>query len=1501
MIDLDFSKIRNHDGSQDNGFEELVCQLAHLSPPKDADYFVRKEGAGGDAGVECYWKLTDGSEHAWQAKYFLNTIDTNQWSQITKSIETALKKHPDLTKYYVCLPRDWTDSRKIGSGGKQINSAWDKWLTHVKKWEALAHDCGMNVEFIYWCKHEIVQMLQRDHADFSGRARYWFNSPILTSEIFQRLAEKSRQALGDRYTPEYHIDLPIAKVFNALGNTEIWWKNIEEHVDTWIENSSKIEKAILKGSKKLDGDIGIREVIDNISLNLTSGINEQTFESNLGLYESSLNELSEKISKFVNALLHVEDGESVFDEIRQDFYKFESTTRDLLRFVRGDSCKASKIKNVLLVGEAGIGKSHLLCDVSLSRISNNLPTVFTLGQHYSGGNPLNTLKDALDLNNVSHEEFLGALDAAGEANNTNTLIIIDAINEGNCRDDWPNHLVSLLSELDRFQHISIVLSCRTTYIDWLIPDGLVEKSLVKVTHYGFKGYEHRAASQYLSQQGILKPSAPITSPEFTNPLFLKTCCKAMKEQGMTAFPKGLHGISSLLDFYINSVERTVSIRKRYRTGEDVVRKSIETFALALYPDHQFGLPMDKAISMINGFDTRANQADPLLDILIDEGVLSEDMEIDEKTGRRTNPVVRFTYERFSDYLIANSLVDSIKKENISDSFQEGGKYSLITNEDSYYKYTGILAALNIIIAEKYHIELVDIVPEKIANDEWFFEQVFIDTLQWRTAASFGDRTLKLLNTIPNQGFHSTSMDVLLKLSCEPKHPWNADFLHRNLIKRKMPERDAFWSTHITISDFEEDDDEQESILRSIIEWAQFGELGNVEQEQIRLCAIVLIWTTSSSNRKVRDQATKSAARLLSVYPELIISILEQFYKVDDLYVVERLYAITYGAVTNFKNNDLLKDIATWVWENLFKNAEPIPHIILRDYARGILEYANTKKLLNVEIKPESFRPPYKSSWPLDDPSEQEISQLSNDEHSSSIRSSIMGFPGDFGNYSMSGIHDWSPTSIKYDKPQTAHELQIDFSEVLKGDLKKRFVKYLEEKKEDESRPRNFKSIIIDISETPDCEKKPTVYDLLKQEIDGVLTPEQKEHFRWVMGLGRTDSIASFSRKKAHRWVYKRAIELGWTKELFEDFERYHTSNHSRSESIIERIGKKYQWIAFYEFLAHIADNCIYIDKGYSDADYSEYFGPWQLHIRNIDPTSLLRKTGDSGWDKWEKKYWWQPFVYQFTGTLLDELKDWLWDENITPPFESLLSVSDQKSANWLVLKSFANWKKDPKANKEVIPYQDAWYRINSCIIKKDQYQNLKKFLKGKNLCDPHILKPNSTGHEGYLKEYPWHPIYEEMDMWCDDLGFNLKYTIKNLVPTVEYEWESGSTDCSLEQSISIYLPSIELINKFGLHHDHSNVGEWKNNIERTVFYDPSIKNIGPSAALVDKDTLFKWLEMNDLQLVWFVGGEKQLFTHWASKFYGRLVYSGIYTLEETGITGDLWFLKEEPNKEDIAD
>lgn len=92
---LDWSAIRPLNGSRAGGFEELCAQLARAERPAGA-HFERKGTP--DAGVECYAVLGDGSEWGWQAKYF-DAFGDSQWSQLDKSVKTAVEKHPRLVRY----------------------------------------------------------------------------------------------------------------------------------------------------------------------------------------------------------------------------------------------------------------------------------------------------------------------------------------------------------------------------------------------------------------------------------------------------------------------------------------------------------------------------------------------------------------------------------------------------------------------------------------------------------------------------------------------------------------------------------------------------------------------------------------------------------------------------------------------------------------------------------------------------------------------------------------------------------------------------------------------------------------------------------------------------------------------------------------------------------------------------------------------------------------------------------------------------------------------------------------------------------------------------------------------------------------------------------------------------------------------------------------------------------------------------------------------------------
>ena len=94
-MSINWKSLRSWSGSQNIAFEELCCQLAAYEQAPQGSIFIRK--APPDAGVECFWKLPNGDEWGWQAKFFPSPPNSGQWSQLDESVKKALEKHPSTS------------------------------------------------------------------------------------------------------------------------------------------------------------------------------------------------------------------------------------------------------------------------------------------------------------------------------------------------------------------------------------------------------------------------------------------------------------------------------------------------------------------------------------------------------------------------------------------------------------------------------------------------------------------------------------------------------------------------------------------------------------------------------------------------------------------------------------------------------------------------------------------------------------------------------------------------------------------------------------------------------------------------------------------------------------------------------------------------------------------------------------------------------------------------------------------------------------------------------------------------------------------------------------------------------------------------------------------------------------------------------------------------------------------------------------------------------------
>jgi hypothetical protein len=105
--------------------------------------------------------------------------------------------------------------------------------------------------------------------------------------------------------------------------------------------------------------------------------------------------------------------------------------------------RADLSRSIVVVGEAGSGKSHLFADAVEKALADGRPALLLLGQYFHGKDLRRVFLDWLDLANHTFETVLQALNAAGEAARTRCMILIDALNEATDLKVWPDELAGV--------------------------------------------------------------------------------------------------------------------------------------------------------------------------------------------------------------------------------------------------------------------------------------------------------------------------------------------------------------------------------------------------------------------------------------------------------------------------------------------------------------------------------------------------------------------------------------------------------------------------------------------------------------------------------------------------------------------------------------------------------------------------------------------------------------------------------------------------------------------------------------------------------------------------------------------------------------------------------------------------------------------------------------------------------------------------------------------------
>lgn len=1550
MININWQDIRVWKGTQHAGFEELCIQLADAETPEGARFIPLGTP---DGGVECYCVLDDQAEWGWQAKYFLSALDSAQWRQIDHSVETALDKHPSLMRYFICVPLDRPDPRIPGQRWEM-----DRWNNHVDKWERWARDRDMRVEFVWWGSSELLNRLsQNEHI---GRRLFWFGQRSFDQDWFVQHLEEAIKDAGPRYSPKVHVDLPIIQDMDRFARSASLFDEIH-----FLAKGIRRSRSRLMSVHKSLGEFQRRTDIDQFSkatsqvLGAIANI-ETTGAGLLPLADiikaaHDAEEAGDEILKQIRVLQHQPRTASEqpepqstyrqepYSELRYWIHRLMADLREAVQTCEhAESLANSQL--LLLTGEGGTGKTHLLCDLAVRRLSNDLPTILLLGQWFrSESDPWTQLLQKLDLSEGSSEALIGALEAAAQASKTRALVIVDALNEGNGRNIWPFHLASFLARLEKSPWIGVILSVRSSYADLLVEENVRQRSTA-ITHHGFQGQEYDATRIFFSYYGLESPSFPILRPEFSNPLFLKTLCEGLKDKGETTIPRGYQGITDVFGLYLDNVNRRLAMRLDYNPGDNLVKRAIYQIAKSLSTAETRWISRSVAEESVNQLLPGRNFSDSLYQGLVTEGVLIQ--EIDWREGHTSNEMASISYDRFADHIIADYLIrDKLASKRDAEtegskigamlkairrllplrrqlgfsksSFQDGGDLEFLEYRGGYVRQ-GLLEALCIQTPEHTGQELVRLAPS-VQNLPGIGD-AFLESIVWRRLDAYSDDTTVVLNElIKSKKMWRDPLATMLMISTLPDHPYNSNFLDQKLRGYSMADRDAWWSIYL------HDEWQTQGPVDRLVEWATgVSPASDMDEGVLDLSAIALSWMLTTPNRRLRDKATKALVILLRGRLNATWRLVDKFADVDDPYLSERVLAVAYGIAMGSSDSFGVGRLGQLVYERVFATGTPPVHILARDYARGVIERALYLGA-DLSVDESLYRPPYSSVWPSI-PDQESIDNLFRCcGHSSRdsgdlewsrdrIRQSVMD--DDFSHYVIGGSSSSKWLSLRIDdepwrSPDERHEaLSLVLSESERSAWDEYYAaKSFLAQEVSQLRIQSARNLYNLDESTPNgsppveeaaVEEALARVALLHERLMSELTEVHRTDFEQILADGR-DWMSRvgprFDKDLIRRYIIWRVFDLGWTIDRFGKFDRYSVGYAGRNAHDSERFGKKYQWIAYQEIIAHIADHFQYRDGRTTDSG-RQYLGPWQEDLRDIDPSCTLPFT--HGGEPWQSHCgsWWATETYSTWHEEASHL-EWLSDSGDIPEIRRLIEVANPSDGvHWLnAYGSFLRRQPHP-ANEEPIEssQREVWIGFEAYFVPAEDAEDFMNWARSVDFWGRWMPKPPTISpHSVYIGEKGWAPAYE---YFCSDASESGGWTVpqkqgEESCPTAvqiasfEYIAETGGYDCSIDQGYTLRLPRDEFVTHLRLRWS-CNGADYVDENEELAAFDPTVHEEGETALLLRKDLLDKYLADNGLAICWVVLGEKQVIGGQSrEEFPGRLMMSGAYLLGPDGADGFL--------------